>query len=119
MTTPSSRPFRVGVIGTGFGATVHVPAFTASEDFEVVAIVSRRRENAERVAREAAIGWYSDDYRAMLREVDLDVVSIATPGALHHEPVLAAAAARRHILCEKPFAANVAQGREMLQAVRA
>jgi predicted dehydrogenase len=118
MTTSSSRALRVGVIGTGFGATVHVPAFKASEHFEVVAIVSRRHENAERVAREAGIAWFSDDYRAMLREVELDAVSIATPGGLHHEIVLAAAAARRHILCEKPYATSVAEGREMLQAVR-
>jgi predicted dehydrogenase len=117
MATPSG-PFRVGVIGTGFGSNVHIPAFKASDDFEVVAVVSRRRDNAERVARQAGIGWFSDDYRAMLAEVDLDVVSIAVPGALHHEIVLAAAAAGRHILCEKPFATSVAQGREMLAAVK-
>src|SRR4030081_3654818 len=85
MNTSSIRRLRIGVIGTGFGATVHVPALKASEDFEVVAVVSRRRENAERVAREAGIGWFSDDYRAMLSDVDLDAVSIATPGGLHHE----------------------------------
>src|SRR3981081_2442827 len=104
MVAKSGRPLRVGVIGTGFGATVHVPAFMAADEFEVVAVVSRRRENAERVARSAGIGWFSDDYRAMLGEVDLDVVSVAVPGGLHHEIVLAAAAAGRHILCEKPFA---------------
>ena len=109
---------RVGVIGTGFGAAVHVPAFAQSDEFEVVAVVSRRRENAERVAAEAHIGWCSDDYQAMLREVDLDVVSIAVPGVLHHEIVLASAARGVHILCEKPFATSVAEGREMLAAVR-
>jgi predicted dehydrogenase len=119
MTTSTDRtPLRVGVIGTGFGSTVHVPAFKASTEFEVVAVVSRRRDNAERVAREANIGWFSDDYRAMLDEVDLDVVSIATPGGLHHEMVLAAAARGRHILSEKPFATSVDQAREMLAAVR-
>lgn len=118
MPTPSGRPLRVGVIGTGFGATVHIPAFKASEDFEVVAVVSRRLENAARVANAAGIGWFSDDYRAMLAEVELDVVSIATPGGLHHELVLAAAAAGRHVLCEKPFATSVAQAREMLAAVQ-
>jgi predicted dehydrogenase len=55
----------------------------------------------------------------MLRDVDLDVVSIAVPGALHHEIVLAAADAGRHILCEKPFATSVTEGAEMLAAVRA
>jgi len=109
---------RVGVIGTGFGATVHIPAFTASDDFEVVAVVSRRLANAERVATAAGIRWFSDDYRAMLRDVELDVVSIAVPGGFHHEMVLAAADAGRHVLCEKPFATSVAEGREMLAAVQ-
>jgi predicted dehydrogenase len=118
MPTPSGGPLRVGVIGTGFGSTVHIPAFKASDDFEVVAVVSRRPENAERVATAAGIGWFSDDYRAMLSEVDLDVVSIAVPGGLHHEIVLAAAAAGCHVLCEKPFATSVAEGREMLSAVQ-
>jgi len=111
-------PFRVGVIGTGFGASVHIPAYKASPDFEVVAVVSGHRENAERVAAEHGIAWSGDDYRKMLREVDLDVVSIATPGGLHHEIALAAAESGRHILCEKPFATSLAEAREMLAAVR-
>jgi predicted dehydrogenase len=118
MPSSSGRPLRVGVIGTGFGATVHVPAFNASPDFEVAAIVSRRKENAERVAEDHGIGWAGDDYRAMLRDVDLDVVSIAVPGGLHHEIALAAAAAGRHVLCEKPFATSLTEARDMLAAAR-
>ena len=110
--------FRIGVVGTGFGATVHVPAFKASTDFEVVAITSRKRENAERVAAEHGIGWAGDDYRAMLREVDLDAVSIATPGGLHHEIALAAAGAGKHILSEKPFTTSLALAKEMLAAAQ-
>jgi predicted dehydrogenase len=118
MTSVSQAPLRVGVIGTGFGATVHVPAFKAAPDFEPVAIVSRHKANAERVAAEHGISWAGDDYRAMLREVDLDAVSIATPGGTHHELALAAAEAGKHILCEKPFATSLSQAREMLAAVR-
>lgn len=118
MSSSSGRPLRVGVIGTGFGATVHVPAFKAAPAFDVVAVVSRHQPNAERVAAEHGIGWAGDDYRAMLREVDLDVVSIAVPGGLHHEIALAAAAAGRHILCEKPFATSVTEATDMLAAVR-
>jgi predicted dehydrogenase len=110
--------FRVGVIGTGFGSNVHIPSFKAAPDFEVVAVASRRRANAERVASEHGIAWAGDDYQAMLREVDLDAVSIATPAGLHHEIVLAAARASRHILCEKPFATSVGEAREMLAAVQ-
>jgi predicted dehydrogenase len=113
-----STPFRIGVIGTGFGASVHVPAFKAAPDFEVVAIVSRHRQNAERVAGEHGVAWFGDDYRAMLREVDLDAVSIATPGGLHHEIALAAAEAGKHILCEKPFTTSVTRAKEMLAAAQ-
>jgi predicted dehydrogenase len=116
MSSSSGTPLRVGVIGTGFGATVHVPAFKASPDFEVVAIASGHRENAERVAKEHGIGWFGDDFRAMFDHVD--VVSIATPGGLHHAMVLAAAEAGKHILCEKPFATSLSQAREMLSAVQ-
>jgi len=117
MPTSSQAPLRVGVVGTGFGSSVHVPAFKASPDFDVVAIVSGHRENAERVAREHGLAWSGDDVRAMLREVDLDAISIATPGGLHHEMVLAAAEAGLHILCEKPFATSLEQANEMLAAV--
>src|SRR5947199_6956480 len=106
--TTSGR-LRVGVVGTGFGAITHVPAFAASDAFEVVAIVSRQRANAERVATAHAIPWFSDSFDAMMDEVDLDVVSIATPGPLHHAMVLAAASKRKHVLCEKPFATSVDQ----------
>jgi predicted dehydrogenase len=118
MSSTSGGPLRVGVIGTGFGSTVHVPAFKAAPEFDVVAVVSGHKKNAERVAGEHGIGWSGDDYRAMLREVDLDVVSIATPGGLHHEMALAAAGAGKHILCEKPFATSLTQATEMLAAVR-
>jgi predicted dehydrogenase len=116
MSLSSGTPLRVGVVGTGFGSTVHVPAFKASPDFEVAAIVSGRHENAERVAKEHQIPWAGDDFKEMLDQVD--VVSIATPGGLHHEMVLAAADAGKHILCEKPFATSLAQAREMLAAVQ-
>jgi predicted dehydrogenase len=90
MPTSTSWPVRVGVIGTGFGTSVHVPAFKAAEDFEVVAIVSRRCDKAERVAQEHGIGWASDDYRACCARSTSTWSAPPHPG-LHHEMVLAAA----------------------------
>src|ERR1041385_8880215 len=119
MATAPGRPLRVGLIGTGFGSSTHIPAFKQSADFEVVAVVSGRRYKAEQVARDASIDWFSGDYRTMLREVELDAVSVAVPGGLHREIVLASAAAGRHILCEKPFATTLGEAREMLAAVQA
>jgi 1,5-anhydro-D-fructose reductase (1,5-anhydro-D-mannitol-forming) len=53
---------------------------------------------------------------AMMADREVDAIYVATPNALHREAVLAAARAGKHVLCEKPFAMNVAEAREMTQA---
>jgi predicted dehydrogenase len=107
---------RVGLIGTGFGGTVQAPGFTCVDGAEVVAVASGRMERARAVAAEFGIAHAFDDYRTMLREVELDLVSITTPPGLHHEMTLAALGAGAHVLCEKPMARNVAEAKEMLAA---
>ena len=105
---------RVGIVGSGFGGSVHAPAFALHPRFEVVAIASPA--NAERVARERKIPHHFASVEAMLAGVELDVVSVASPPFDHHRSVMAALAAGKHVLCEKPFALNLAQGEEMLAA---
>ena len=109
MTTSS---LRIGVIGTGFGTNVHVPGFQ-SEGIQVVAVCARRRERAEKAAHDFGIPGVYTDYRQMLKEADLDAVSIATPPVSHYEMTMAALDAGKHVLCEKPFAMDQGQAREM------
>lgn len=106
------RALRVGVVGVGFGATVHIPGWQ-SEGAEVVAVCARRRERAEAAAERFGIPHVFTDYREMLGLADLDALSVATPIAIHHPVVMSALEAGRHVLCEKPFATNQALGREM------
>jgi predicted dehydrogenase len=106
--------YRVGIVGSGFGGAVHAPAFTLHPKFEVVAICSPR--NAKAVAHERKIPHAFDSVDAMLKGVDLDVVSVASPPFDHHASVLAALAAGKHVLCEKPFAMSVAEAEEMVAA---
>jgi predicted dehydrogenase len=108
--------YKVGIVGSGFGGTVHAPAFTLHPDFEVVAIASPT--NAARVASERKIPHAFDSLDALLRGVDVDVVAVASPPFDHHPAVLAALAAGKHVLCEKPFALNVAQAQEMTEAAQ-
>ena len=103
---------RVGIVGSGFGGAVHAPAYALHPRFEVVAIASPT--NAERVARERKISHAFGSVEEMLAGVELDVVSVASPPFDHHRSVLAALAAGKHVLCEKPFSANVAQAEEMV-----
>lgn len=104
---------RVGVIGTGFGAEVQIPAFLAHSRVEVVAVASGTPGRAREVAGRFAIPHAFDDYRDMVAQAELDLVSITSPPDTHHPAALAALAHRRHLLCEKPMALNAAQAEEM------
>lgn len=108
----------VGVIGTGFGSIVQAPGFSRAPGCKVVAIASSRKERAEAAARQLGIPFATDDYRALLARDDVDLVCISAPPYLHHEMTLAALAAGKHVLCEKPMAADRGQAWEMERRVR-
>jgi predicted dehydrogenase len=111
------KKLRVGIIGIGFGLRTQLPALRAAERVEVVAIASSSADKAKQVAAEQGIAAGYGDYREMLVRERLDLVCIATPPYLHHEMVLAVAAAGVNIICEKPFALNAGEARAMLAAV--
>ena len=110
----SSRPpIRVLLLGTGFGALVHAPGFQRHPAYRIVGVASGHLENAKRVAGEFEIPYATDDWGKMLAEVEADLVSIVAPVDLHYPMARAALELGRHVLCEKPFAMNVAQAREL------
>lgn len=108
--------YKVGIVGAGFGVRAHLPAFTHHPDFEVVALASPHK--AARVASERGIPHAFSSCEELLNGCAVDVISIAAPPFTHHADVLACLAAGKHVLCEKPFALNVAQAEEMLEASR-
>lgn len=108
------KRWRVGVVGASFGANVHVPAFRAQGRFDVVAIASPNR--AARIAEERGVPAAFASLDAMLAGVELDVVAIASPPFAHHDDVLTALGARKHVLCEKPMALSLRQAEAMVAA---
>ncbi len=106
---------RVGVIGTGFGAEVQIPAFLAHPRVDVVAVASGTPGRAREVAGHFEIPHAFDDYREMLVNADLDLVSITSPPDTHLPMAMTALARGRHVLCEKPMALNAAQADQMLR----
>ena len=110
----TTKPLRIGVIGVGFGTVVQIPGFQ-SEGVEVAAVCARRQERADKAAADFNIPAAYTDYHKMLQEADIDAVSVVTPPALHHEMVMAALDAGKHVLCEKPFAMDQVQARGMWQ----
>lgn len=107
---------RIGIIGTGWGTRVQVPAFRAA-GLEVVAVAGR---NPEKTAAEAAkFGVRScTDWRELIASPDLDLVSIVTPPNEHRAMTLAALQAGKHVLCEKPTALDADEAAAMLAAAQ-
>ena len=115
MTT--NPPLRIGVIGVGFGATVHVPGFL-SEGWEVPVVWGRRIEVAREKAAALGVAEVAEDWHDLVERDDLDAVAVTTPPAPHHQIVMAALRAGKHVLCEKPFAIDAMEARAMRDLAR-
>lgn len=96
--------------------SVHVEAFRRIPGVEVVALAGKETERLAALGAMHAIPHLETDWEALVALPDLDIVSIATPNALHHPIAVAALAAGKHVFCEKPLALNTAQAGEMVAA---
>ena len=106
------------VVGTGFGLFTHVRALRDA-GFEVRAIVGRNRARTVERAASLNIKLATDDLAEALADPAIRLVTVATPPHAHYAPVMQALAAGRHVVCEKPFAKDLAQACEMLAAAEA
>jgi predicted dehydrogenase len=95
---------------------VQVPAFRLVPEFEVVALCARRLERAEAAGQALGISDVSTDWTTFVERDDLDLISICTPVDMHHPQTLAALAAGKHVLVEKPVGLDDVQTKEMLDA---
>src|SRR5688572_19861070 len=109
------RPLRAVVVGTSFGGRVHVPALQAA-GFEVVAVVGRDPDRTRARAGELGVAHAFTSLDEALSLPDIDAVTVSTPPDAHTEPILAAIARGKHVLCEKPFALNAVDGQLMYDA---
>jgi predicted dehydrogenase len=106
----------IGIVGSRFAADFHCDSYRRNEHAQLRAVGAI--DNLEEIARKWSIPHTYSDYRKMLERDDIDLVSVCVPNFLHHEVVLAAAKAGKHVVCEKPLGINPAQGREMVAACR-
>lgn len=106
----------IGVIGTGFGRRVQIPAFLACEGVEIASVASGHLENARATAAECGAKHYTADWRETVAHADVDLICITTPPLFHREMTLFAIDQGKHILCEKPMAMNLAEAEEMAAA---
>jgi len=107
---------KVGIIGAGYIAASHADAYDAHPDAELVYVTDSLPEKAEALARRygATVAEHSDELLAS----DVDVVSVCTPSPTHAALTIAAVAAGKHVLCEKPLARSFADAERMVEAAR-
>ena len=115
----------VGLVGYKFMGRAHsnayrqLPRFFDVDPAPRMAAICGRDEAGVREAA-VSLGWesYETDYRRLIARDDVGLVDVVTPGNTHREIVLAALAAGKHVICEKPLANSLAEAREMLAAAR-
>ena len=123
MTKPK---LRIGLIGTGFMGKAHVFGFTSAPrvfdlpyDLELHTVADITDAAAARAAQTLGFAHATSDWRSIMANPEIDVVSITAPNALHKEMSLAAIAAGKHVYCEKPLAPLAADALEMTLAAEA
>ena len=120
MDTPS---LRIALIGHGFMGAAHSQGWRVAPRFfdlparpEMTLLVGRNPETTAAAARTWGWAESSTDWRSAIERDDIDIVDIVTPGASHGEIAVAALAAGKHVLCEKPLANTVAEAELMADA---
>lgn len=120
-----SNPVRIGMVGYKFMGKAHSNAYRALSMFfpevpqpEMKVICGRDPQAVEQARKQ--FGWEQaeTDWRRLVGRDDIDLIDINAPSNAHKEIALAAAAAGKHIFCEKPLALTLADSREMLEAAQ-
>jgi predicted dehydrogenase len=117
------QPLRVGMVGYGFMGAAHAHAWRTAPRFfdlplrpELTAVCGRSADGVRAAAeRQGWTSWETDWKRLVARD-DIDLVDICTPGGGHPGIAVAALAAGKHVLCEKPLANSLAEAETMAEA---
>lgn len=113
---PIDDKLKVGIIGTGIGSLLHYPAFKINPYFEPVKIAGVDKIRTKAIAKRLNSS-YTTNWETIVKDPEIDVISIATPPALHEQMVLAAIENEKYVLCEKPLSNNYASAQNMVDAV--
>jgi UDP-N-acetylglucosamine 3-dehydrogenase len=113
------RVLRWGIIGLGRFGQIHARALRAMEGIDLLAASARNPQRLAAACGDLGIPRAYADYRQLLADPNVDAVSITTHWQEHVEVALAALAAGKHVLLEKPMAPTVAECRQLLRAAAA
>ncbi|MBV8377470.1 MAG: Gfo/Idh/MocA family oxidoreductase [Verrucomicrobia bacterium] len=115
----AKEELRWALIGASdIAKTRMIEAINSQPNSRVAAVFSSNAERAKAYAAENKIPKPYDSLKTLLEDPEIDIVYISTTNDLHCEQALAAAAAGKHILCEKPLALSLTDAREILNAAQ-
>ena len=114
-----AQPLAVAVIGCGAHGRGHVLHFNELPEARGVAVADTECERARGVAEAFSVPHHYADYRDLLANHALDIVSLALPPTANRDAALAAFAAGAHVMASKPLAANLAQAEDIVAAAKA
>lgn len=113
-----TKKLKWGIVGLGrFTEHTFLPAIKSVRKSTVTSLCSRDLNRAKELAEKFGVPNYFNDYDEFLKS-EIDAVYVASANAFHHEQVIKAANAGKHILCEKPLALNSEQAGEMVEAAK-
>ena len=112
------KTMRVGYIGAGNISGQMAETIARMDEVENYAVAARDPERAREFAERWGFLHAYDSYEELLADPDVDLVYVALPHSHHHRWTIAALEAGHHVLCEKAFAANERQAREMIECAR-
>ena len=112
------RKIRFGVIGTNNISDWVIAGGRQDERFELVAVCSRAQERADEFAAKHNIPHTFTSLEEMAKSPLIDAVYIATPNYVHAEQSILCMNHGKHVLCEKPFASNAREVKQMIEAAR-
>ena len=120
------REIGVGIIGTGFMGRAHAMAYRAvagifADSLRPVlqTVADVNGVAAEKAAAQFGFRRWRQDWRMLVEDPEVEIVSITTPNVVHREMALAAIAAGKHVHCEKPIAPSAQQAKDMMDAAEA
>lgn len=115
----------IGLIGTGFMGKAHALAFGAAKavmgdvpNSHLAVLCDPPADKATQMADQFGFARATDDWKSLVSDPDVDIVSITTPNNLHFEMAVAAIKAGKHVYCEKPLSVTLDQARQMRDAAR-
>src|SRR4051794_27990116 len=111
-----SQPIRVGIIGGGWPGGAHARGYQAAGGFKGVAISDLIPDRRKKVMAELGIAKEFADAKELIKDKDVDAVSVCLPTFLHAPVAIAALRAGKHVVCEKPPALSAKEAKQIESA---